>query len=212
MKKLILGSGIILIISILVVVIVLILDANARSVIGVELIKAFLQVAVIATLGGLTSLLAQEFNRNREKRDALNEFRKTLVGQLVQVYRETKKVRRMLRAKRDSLVFYDEQMVRINELQLDLENIYEEIRTTEQAFPEDDVLSRVKKLAKYLNKLVDEYEKNMPKLSSKSPSISIEKLEYLNEFIAPFGEDESSMDFYRHYTEALKSMRKQIMG
>jgi ppGpp synthetase/RelA/SpoT-type nucleotidyltranferase len=171
-----------------------------------------LQVVVIATLGGVVSLLAQEFNRDREKREALNDFRKTLLSHLVQIFREAKKARRLLRAKRDSLQFYDEQMAVINELQLDLETINEEIKTTKQAFPGEEAQSRISTMATYLNKLVEEYEKNMPKLNRKSPSVSLDQLEYLNDFIGPFRESKFSKEFAHLYNEALKLMRDVIMG
>ena len=212
MKKLILGSSIVVAISALLIGIILKLDTSARSAISIELVKSLLQVVVIATLGGVVSLLAQEFNRDREKREALNDFRKTLLSHLVQIFREAKKARRLLRAKRDSLQFYDEQMAVINELQLDLETINEEIKTTKQAFPGEEAQSRIFTMATYLNKLVEEYEKNMPKLNRKSPSVSLDQLEYLNDFIGPFRESKFSKEFAHLYNEALKLMRDVIMG
>ena len=212
MKKLILGSSIVVAISALLIGIILKLDTSARSAISIELVKSLLQVVVIATLGGVVSLLAQEFNRDREKREALNDFRKTLLSHLVQIFREAKKARRLLRAKRDSLQFYDEQMAVINELQLDLETINEEIKTTKQAFPGEEAQSRISTMATYLNKLVEEYEKNMPKLNRKSPPVSLDQLEYLNDFIGPFRESKFSQEFAHLYNEALKLMRDVIMG
>ena len=212
MKKLILGSGIVTAFSILVIGFISLSDANARSAISIELVKSLLQVVVIAILGGVVSLLTQEFNKDREKREMLNDFRMTLLSRLVQVFRETKRARRLLRAKKDSIQFYDEQMAIINELQLDLETINEEIETVKHAFPGKSVGNQVDRMATYLNKLVEEYEKNMPKLNRKSPSGSLKELECLNDFIGPFRESKFSKDFVYLYREALKSMREVIIG
>ena len=211
MKKLIYGSSIVVAISVVTIGIIMIFNADARSELSVELVKSLLQVIVIATLGGVVSLLTQEYSRERERREALNDFRKTLLGNLVQVFRETKKARRLLRARRGSLQFYDEQMALINDLQLDLETINEEIETTDQAFPGEEVKRKIATMAKYLNILVEEYERNMPKLNRETPSTSLDELKYLNDFIGSFRESKFSKDFVYLYHDALKSMRGVIM-
>ncbi len=211
MRKWVVGSSIVGIVSILGVILIAILDPATRDKIGIELVKLLLQVLVMAILGGIVSLLTEDFNHRRRKAEALNDYRKTLLNRLVQAYSGVKRARRLLRAK-PSVSNYDEQMGTISETQLDLEAIVEEIKSSTYAFSHAEIaISSIQRMADYLNRLVDEYEKKRSKIPDDSPSVIPFGMMHLADFIGPYSESIYKVELVLPYRSALATLRDDVL-
>lgn len=168
---------------------------------GFDLAKLTAQLILIAFFGGI---LLQEYNRKRERKEARNEFRKSILKELHRAYADTKKSRRILRAKcfiKDSkktlpLTDYFEEMKNINDVQLRLEVLLIEIEIYREAFSETETITdkngntleklklwvRLKEMEEYLDSLIKEYESVLSKHSSDNIVI-IEKATALDGFM-----------------------------
>jgi hypothetical protein len=120
---------------------------------------------------------------------------------LIRTFTDTKKSRRLLRAKavislqnddRDDFEVardvYDEQMQIINEIQLELETIKQEVQTaidtSSSAFTDPHKLRRnINSIESYLRKVVTEYEEKLKKFQGNPPSLPLSGLEVLKDFI-----------------------------
>jgi hypothetical protein len=99
---------------------------------GYETIRLSIQLLLIVLFGGI---FIQEYNRSRARKDAVNEFRRTILKDLSRGYSDAKGVRRILRARCEGpanqtipnnddcipLPLYDEHIGTINSTQLGLE-------------------------------------------------------------------------------------------
>ncbi len=221
MKNLLIGGSVIAILSIMgVVALYSRASVTIRSEMEVELAKLLLQIIVIVFIGGIVKLLIDNASKERQKADvqrelermranALNEFQKRLHDQLVQIFSDTKKSRRLLRARR-SAVDHDRQMELISDVQLDLETLAQEIKVAINIFSnEENLTSNIEAMAKYLNQLIDEYEHKFPKLSNKSLSMS--DLKWLNDFIGRYRKSEFRKQFVHTYRLALRSLQHDLL-
>lgn len=168
---------------------------------GFELAKLTAQMILIAFFGGI---LLQEYNRKRERKEARNEFRKSILKDLHRAYTDTKKSRRVLRAKctlKDSkktlpLTDYFEEMKNINDVQLRLEVLLIEIEIYREAFSETETITdkngnplekltlwvRIKEMEEYLDSLIKEYESILSEHSNEN-FVIIEKATALEGFM-----------------------------
>lgn len=133
---------------------------------GWDTAKFTAQLLLVGLAGGV---LLQEYSRDRAKRMAANEFRKLVMRSLLRAYSDTKRVRRMLRARCVATsggaevgmpsASYDESMRQINDTQIELEVLLRELKVFKDAFDRAGALTRhLTGMEKYLGRLVDEYE------------------------------------------------------
>lgn len=134
---------------------------------GFETAKFTIQLLLVGVIG---SVLVQEYNRGRARKEATNEFRKLVMRTLIRAYSDTKKVRRILRAKcisgRDDegvlempSKSYDEAMEELNDTQIDLEVLLRELGLFNDVFGQAAALTgHLTGMEQYLGNLVDEYE------------------------------------------------------
>jgi len=172
----------------------LITSANkeARD-LGKELGKLTGQVTLVAVMGGI---IVQEYERRRKQSEAVNEFRKTVLRNLVHAYAGAKKIRRLLRTRcrcrygqqADEVVIeiprlvYDEQMGSLSETQLELEMLVHELNTFSGAFDKRNLIRRsVKKMEEYLRTVVTEYEVYLRNMEE-DEYVSLDQLARLSDF------------------------------
>jgi hypothetical protein len=241
-KKLLPPLLIILILSIVGAWLVIYFYPPENKQLGIELIKALIQIASVLILGQLVSMWIEEARYKRQKADekmehdrirgeALNEFRKEIISKFIKTYSEAKKIRRLLRAK--SLLpstvqtsntaevlasIYDEQMQEVNKIQLELEAIKQEIKTSIETSSEvftnpSNLKDHISSMESYLRKIVKEYEDNFRKFKGEPPSLSLDSLPRLNEFLEPLIEgSDFDKKFVNDYHLALKSIRGDILS
>lgn len=105
-------------------------------------------MTLVAVVGGI---IVQEYNRRRERKEAINEFRKTVLRNLIQAYAGAKKSRRLLRARcrlrnqqgdeagiEIPMSVYEEQMKSLNDIELQLEMLVHELNTFSDAFSPEE--------------------------------------------------------------------------
>lgn len=193
MKKLLLSF--IATVTILGIIIILFLTSGHQKAkdFGFELAKLSTQLILIVVFGGI---LIQEYNRKRERKQALNDFRKMILRELIRAYADAKKARRLLRAKCVSkandknedvgeipYVVYEEQIHNINDVQLRLEILVDEIDTFKEAFTNEVKLKeQLDTMEKYLRRLISEYEK-ISSTNGHLECIPLARLNRLSHFI-----------------------------
>jgi hypothetical protein len=210
MRKPIIIGAIVGVSSVIGIFLIAFIDPPTRGQIGFELAKTLLQVLVIVVFGGAVSLLIEDFNRQRARADAQNELRKSLLNQLIRAHKDTKRARRLLRAKK-SISSYDEQLEVINDIELNIESITEEIQTARFVFSNpDDVIANLQSMANYLRDLIKEYENVRPKLPEEALE-NISTLSQLYDFVRPYEEGKFSTEFSKKYGEALEIIQHDIL-
>ncbi|HEX5717352.1 MAG TPA: hypothetical protein VF179_14425 [Thermoanaerobaculia bacterium] len=187
---------------------------------GKELGKLTGQVTLVAVLGGI---IVQEYNRRRERSEAVNEFRKTVLRNLIHAYAGAKKSRRLLRARcrlRNQLqgddirieiprLVYEEQMGSVNEIQLELEMLVHELNTFSDAFSTRNLIrGSVHKMQKYLGTIITEYEKSLRETED-SECIPLDKLVQLSDFVDVRKDSYFRRNFTGSFYSALSLIQKE---
>ena len=179
---------------------------------GIDLAKIAAQMLLVAILGGA---LIGEFNRRRTRKEALNEFRKTVLRELNRAYTDTKKSRRHLRAKRCvepnsedtiSRAAYVEEMQNIIDIELRIEVIKLELKIFKDVFTEYEkvidkhgkekhqlkIVAQLKTMEDYLHdNLINEYETVLSENGNLDP-IPLSKLPQLAKFIEKASDKQDS--------------------
>ncbi len=213
------GWALFLVVVAVVVSFLLIWGGGEFARLGYKTIELAIQVFFVVIAGGL---FVQEYNRGQARRTALNEFRKTLLRNLIRAYSDTKKVRRVLRARcrvhstseaveqERAIPYgdYDKQLGSINETQLSLEIMARELKVFDRAFAEPEILwGCVKNMENYLGDIIDEYERTLGDFQDESP-IPLCQLTQLSGFIAKSKAGTFSK-FSDPFRNALDSIQKE---
>jgi hypothetical protein len=176
-----------------------------------EIGVTLLQIISVAVIGTMVSLLTGEYSRKREaadkrinaeqlKKESENLLRNELVRKIHKLYGDTKKARRMLRARafteqyykvekdttRIKAKEYDLYVEIIDSSQLELEFISKQIELNSKIFND---IKRISEYIKSINKdffdpLISEYEINRPTFSGSPETSEIKDLHYLKQFLA----------------------------
>jgi hypothetical protein len=120
-----------------------------------ELYKSALQVIVVGIIGSLATLVVQSGLKVRDQLASLRELRKDASRRVIEAYMAAKKIRRQLRAGADVRVLFEP----LNDVQLTLESIKRELKTTSLFTRSGDVVAAVRAMEKYLGAIVSEYER-----------------------------------------------------
>ncbi|HEX8564492.1 MAG TPA: hypothetical protein VF648_02400 [Pyrinomonadaceae bacterium] len=180
---------------------------------GYETIKLSIQLFLIVLVGGI---FIQEYNRARARKDAVNEFRRTFLRDLLRIYSDVKGARRILRAKCESrtdgkttiaedcipITIYHEHISTINANQLELEIMVRELKIIKGVFKNTVVLiDFIKGMERYLNKVISEYE-TIVKAHRGATSIPLSEVPRLKALVVK-GEGSDFLEFSSRYHEAL---------
>lgn len=205
---------------------------------GLEIAKSFLQMIVVLVFGTILSLLSAEFNRARAERERRrdtehrkaenrDEFRKELLDRLNRAYINTKRARRLLRARAFSPPYYgtldptasvlaepyDEQMSAINDIQLDLELLAKDVESNPGAFSDSErVLKGVAGMEKILNGLVTEYEQQRGYFTGSPVTREVSKLKMLADLVSPRDQSHFGNGFAAHFKEVSHSIREDLVA
>jgi hypothetical protein len=181
------------------------------------------QAVIVAVIGGI---VVQEYTRRRERTAAINEFKKTILKNLVHSYGEAKKSRRLLRARcrvrknqsdgpkevKVSRIAYEEQMGSLSETQLAFEVLIVELNTYPDTFARSKEIRRfIDKMEKYLGGLITEYETS----ASEAPDgafLSVDEMERLSDFIHGRRDGYFRRNFTSSFHEALKLVQGERLG
>lgn len=234
--KVVLTFGSIIIASIIAIAVILTVFKPAKDSIEFEIVKSLLQILTVLVLGQVVSLVIAQFNYNRQKAEARTEFQKDILRRLVRNYTAIKKHRRLLRAKaleppydgkfqeKTVVLFdsYDEQIQLINEVELEIENIWQEIDSSPNLFNNSKSLAEyVERMKDYLRDLLHLYEQKRGTFSGEPRKLLLSDLRsVVNETSSTFkfsdfvGDTKGSIfkaEFIKPYREASKAIREDIL-
>jgi len=196
------------------------LDSDVRD-LGKELGKVTAQVALVAVLGGV---IVQEYNRKRDRKSAVNEFRRTILRQLIQAYTGTRKSQRLLRARcrvRDTgngdekraeipRSTYNKQLKALSDIQLDLEVMIHELNTFSGAFSRRNTIRNyIKRMQEYLARLGVEYEHGLGKTEELLQCVAIADLPRLEDFTRTGKNSEFRKKFVSSFHSALQLIQAE---
>ncbi|HEY6514435.1 MAG TPA: hypothetical protein VI032_20835 [Burkholderiaceae bacterium] len=171
---------------------------------AMEVAKALLQLGVVAVASAVVSLFVFEYQRQRQNEDKQRELERKaleyredlLKGTLTRAmaaYSQTKKVRRLLRARAVEIHStgmlvapdqYDACFDLLNDAQLELENLARDVRNSAPAFSSPGELEkRLWSMEKYLSRIITEYEQNRGRIPSETGRLLLQDLPELERFI-----------------------------
>jgi hypothetical protein len=200
------------------------LDDKAK--VKIEVIKALLSLPIVLVLGSIVSQLFKYVDQRREDSNSLAIFREDLRKRLGEAYAKAKECRRLLRMagfteeifgkpvpKSQQLIeAYSCRMEVLNEVQLDLEKLWQEMDCFRCAFSSPDgLIKRVKVMSGYLRRLIDEYEKNLPVLKNGNDELSLSNLEALRQFVGSTKEGKFREQYCERYSEAVRFIRQDTL-
>lgn len=203
------------------------LAENGQAQIRIEIIKALISLPIILILGGIISQIFKFVDERRDDAKALAEFREEMRKRLGEAYAGAKRCRRLLRVagfteelfdkprpmSKELLDAYSNQLELINEIQLDLEKLWQEMDCFRCAFSSSDpLLRRVKLMSGYLRGLVDEYEKHWASLTiNHGEHLSTCSLKALQQFTGPTNKGLFKDKYCDRYSEAVKLIRQDLL-
>jgi hypothetical protein len=107
---------------------------------------------------------------------------------------------------------YSCRMEVLNEVQLDLEKLWQEMDCFRCAFSSPDrLLKRVKIMSGYLRRLIDEYEENLPILKNSRDELSLSELKALRQFVGSTKEGKFRQQYCERYSEAVRLIREDSL-
>ena len=160
----------ILIVAILVVFLIYLFADSLESVgafrrsILQELVKAFLQLAVIGAVGGFVKYLFDKHAQQRAIQDAHNEVQRELLRKLFATYARIRKARNLIEAEKSAKT-YGKQMSIVIDVRQDLLLIREEIETEKIFEKKPETIDNIQSMETYLIKLIKEYKDKFKSLS-----------------------------------------------
>ncbi len=163
-------------------------------VIQYDVFKLLAQFFIVTVLGAAATMVYADHSWAREKREQKREILRETLRQLIEVYNECKRVRRLLRAKaictdqsekkfvrRDR---YDVLLERLNDAQLRLEFYKRYVKWNADLFEEAvGVAEHLEKAKESLNCVVAEWEKATEECSSAESTYALKELPKLKELI-----------------------------
>lgn len=199
-------------------------EVSSDSFIGKAAFKLTYQFFLLVVLGGAVALGFKKFGGLRDaelaEQDALRTSCDSLSRGLIEIYNDSKRIRRLLRARAMKInenesaatelivSSYDSLMQELNDVQLSFE-------TQKRLVEADAVLSAVApevskclgSIEKYLNEIIQEYEKNLPSISDEL--VALANLKFLKEYIGPYAEAKDfKKKFKEPFLEALAALKR----
>src|SRR5262249_41546236 len=160
-----------------------------------EVFKVLPELVLFVGLGGLGSLVIDEINRERERRQQTRERLRNALSDLVRSYNEIKSLRRRLRAEAirpnsaspDAVVTrreYAALLQSLNDARLGIEAYVHWIRGNRDLSPDPQLLIQdLGRAEQYLGRLITEWEKNLGVFRGEPPRRPLAKLRTLRRFV-----------------------------
>jgi hypothetical protein len=168
-----------------------------------ELAKAGIQLLAIVFFGGAVAAAFRSLDARRDDRRRLDEYRASMVGELLDAYHRAKAVRRNLRAAgfrgptsgsiaADQIIELRDQMRRLDDAQLTLEKLAREVETQLTLFHEHgpSISASIRQAEKYLRVVLRDWEKNAPTIKPDAELARVAaSLPHLSDFVGSASAD-----------------------
>jgi hypothetical protein len=175
-----------------------------------------------------TARQAAEKERDFERRLAENrdEFLRGLLTRTMAGYANAKRARRLLRARGLTVPYpatldgsgdvlleaYDQQLERVNDAQLEFEDVIKEIGNNRGAFSQpQQLIDALSAMEQYLGALISEYEKNRYLFAGAPPKRFLRDLSALRDFVGPSGGSRFKSIFAGDQSQALEQFRAELL-
>jgi hypothetical protein len=204
---------------------------SQQGTIEFELAKALLQLGLVSVAGGVVSMLVFEYQRWRnatdksaDQRRKEMEYRKSRLSSILTramaAYRQTKKARRILRARAISgekgaeVILerqYDECLDMLNDAQLDFEDLARDVGTSGEDFSNAEALKdKLHSMEDYLGDLITEFEKSRRSFSGDEASLPLSKLPLLADFVLHMRKSQFRAKIVEPFHEVEKHIRADL--
>lgn len=211
---------------------VLIPPAPTAGTIHMEIAKALLQLGVVAVAGTVVSVLVFEYQRERHNQDKDREFErkaleyreellKAVLSRAMACYSQSKKARRLLRARalehHDGITIvlanqYDQYLDLINDAQLELENLARDVQNSAPAFSSPDaIVKHLRSMDKYLSRIICEYERNRGLSTMADGKLTLDEFPVLKEYLKTAAESPFNPNVIVPYHEVQLAIRKDLL-
>lgn len=189
--------------------------------IGNQLFVMTYQFMLVVVLGSGVSVTFQMISRAEDVRERRRELQRQLHDLLVCGYNDAKRARRLLKARArigsatpaiDAAV-YDAQLEALSSAQLSIELATRRVEMNRPFFSDADVLvESLRRVAKYLNTIIDEWEDALPRLKSLD-RINASDLPQLEVFLRPPAESLLFFEgFKKPFDLALRLLEKALVS
>jgi hypothetical protein len=199
-----------------------------RAEIRLELAKSLAYLLVVLLLGATVTEAIKERDRQRRESEALAVFRNDIRKRLTEAYQAVKRCRCLLRVagvtteglisygqmNAEALTTYKCQLEEINEIQLDLEKLWQELECFRQAFSSSHaIILRVKVMSGYLRRLIDEYENNCTAFYQETNSQGLPKPSFsqLEQLVHSTKGSKFREKFCDRYSEVVELIRRDLL-
>ena len=167
----------------------------------------------------------QAAEKQRELERKRFEYREALLlstlSNAMNAYGRTKKARRLLRGRgirsrgETQIVLaseYDQFFDRVNDAQLDLENLARDVKTSAKAFSEPEALEQdLWSMESYLGELISEYESVRSRFSENDPSLPVRDLVHLEDFLKSTDSSRFRPEMVSPYHEVQRRIRRDLL-
>ena len=193
--------------------------------IGTELMKALLQIVVVVVFGQSASLAVAEFNRQRQRSEAVVEFRRAILRRLNESYSSAKRIRRLLRVKGRIASYpgsgspeavqakaYDQYLEELVDVQLALEEIQNEIIASAVVFSSPKELEvNLRSMQVYLNAILHEYQFKANERSGDEFELPLAEFPKVLDFVGPFETSRFAEQFVTKYALAMMALQSDML-
>lgn len=186
------------------------LDENSKlkDTIRFEIVKSLLQLLVVTIIGGIIAQLFKAAEFTKQQAQVFLNLRIDFLKRLGVLYSSVKSSRRELRTIGLTTKFgnipsldtaekrqvYTDQMKRLNEFQLGLEDLKRETQSSPALLTFKSLYNEVKRMEDYLRQILNEFTEIYPRLKEAN-NVEFTELERLNEFTCS---TKNQFDF-KHY-------------
>jgi len=195
--------------SVLGIICFLLWPAELRERYGDEVFKLTYQFLLLVVIGGALSFLYQEFQHQREQREAELVLQRQFLADLLEVNHAAMKVRRLLQAKAREYVPatkvtllhakpYEEQMLALIDVHLDFQSLESRAESISLSHPiTAELAANLRSIDKYLSDIVSEYADHFSAFTGQPPTRQLNELRHVADFIAKFNPKSTFFDAFR---------------
>jgi len=187
-------------------------EGKNRDNLILESVKALLQLAGVAALGGWIKFLYDKATEQRRQAEKANEMRKAILDDLIAARSFVEESRRKHRVETASSEQHKKTILTLLEARLKLSRIWNETESLEYLFSNHQKITKsIDKMKVYLDRLIDEYENRLSVSSEKNSATEINSPEFKK-----FLRDDRTNDYIKVFLEeayrpAVKEIRKDLL-
>lgn len=213
----------------LMIVLLAVLLRPDPKVLGLDLIRAFVQIGIVAVAGAILNVMLKDRESARASAAALEALEKELLERITRASTAVKRQRRLLRARALTAYYdgtstagimvalapYEEHMRLIGDVELDLDDLLIELKALPEQFPGQAVLTEhVGRMKEYARKLLRQYERLFPTLAGPRCELAQfadgEGNPPLTDFVGPKDGSRFKSEFDDSFREAVRILRQAL--